>query len=300
MIILLSFHTVSALEIQSYKITATPVDGNYVENVVELTVFNNKEEDVSQGSLTLAKDADIIAITDSYGTLEYTNEKETEYQKVTFTFEIPITASETRVVTLQTKTYNIIQKEGYFEYLLVLVPSKEIISFTHLLRLEKGVDLYSTRAGKNNVIIPDANITETETNLLIEWQQELQEDVPAVFLVRFSQETGINYWKWFGIIVIVGSAGVGIGILGTKLHAKHRQNKALKATNLLNEREKAVLELIIKNPEIKQYDIIKQLGYTKSNMSKIIKRLELRGLVEVKKDGKVRILKIGEKIRKEL
>ncbi len=297
---ILCFHIVSALEIESYKITATPINGNYVENVVELTVFNNKETDLSQGSLTLAKDTEILSSSDSYGSLQYTVEEGPESKKVTFTFEIPIKSAEKRIVTLQTKTYNIIQKEGYFEYLLVLVPSKEIVSFTHLLRLEKDVDLYSTSAGKNNVIIPDANITETETNLLIEWQETLQEDVPAVFLVRFSQETGINYWKWFGIIVIVGSAGVGIGILGTKLHAKHRQNKALKATNLLNEREKAVLELIIRNPEIKQYEIIKQLGYTKSNMSKIIKRLELRGLVEVKKDGKVRILKIGEKIRKEL
>ena len=298
--LILCFHIVSALEIESYKITATPIDGNYVENVVELTIFNNKEGEVSQGSLTLAKDAEILAITDSYGPLQYTVEEETENKKLTFTFEIPIKGSEKRVVTLQTKTYNIIQKEGYFEYLLVLVPSKDIVSFTHILRLEKDVDLYSTSAGKNNVIIPDANITETETNLIIEWQQELQENVPAVFLVRFSQETGINYWKWFGIIIIIGSIGAVIGVVGTKVHAKYRQNRALKATNLLNEREKAVLERIIKNPEMKQYELIKQLGYTKSNMSKIIKRLELRGLVEVKRDGKVRILKIGEKIRKEL
>ncbi|MEK6867718.1 MAG: helix-turn-helix domain-containing protein, partial [Nanoarchaeota archaeon] len=298
--IVLCFHIVSALEIESYKITATPIDGNYVENVVELTVFNNKEAEVSQGSLTLAKDAEIIAIADSYGSLQYTVEEETENKKVTFTFEIPIKASEERVVTLQTKTYNIIQKEGYFEYLLVLVPSKDIVLFTHILRLEKDVDLYRTSAGKNNVIIPDANITETETNIIIEWKEELQEDTPTVFLVRFSQETGINYWKWFGVIIIIGGIGALIGIGGTKVHAKHRQNKALKATNLLNEREKAVLERIIRNPEIKQYELIKELGYTKSNMSKIIKRLELRGLVEVKKDGKVRILTVGEKIKKEL
>ena len=74
----------------------------------------------------------------------------------------------------------------------------------------------------------------------------------------------------------------------------------MKATNILNEREKAVLALIIKNPEIKQYEIIKQLGYTKSNMSKIIKRLEFRGLVTVKKEGKIRILTLGEKMKKGL
>ncbi len=295
----LCFHTVSALEIESYKITAAPIDGNYVENVIEFTIVNDKETVITEGTITVAVDAEINSISDSYGPVSYTTQKEDETQKLSFTFEIPVEPEAKRVITLQTKTYNIVQKEGYFEYILVIVPSKDIVSFTHILRLEKDVILYSTK-DKSYIIAPKANVTETDGNIFIEWRQRVQKEVPAIFLVRFSQETGINYWKWFWIIVIIGSMGVGIGIVGNKLSEKYKQNKALRATNILNEREKAVLNIIIKNPEVRQYEIVKQLGYTKSNMSKIVKRLELRGLVEVKKEGKIRILKMGEKIRKEL
>lgn len=298
LLLLLCFQIVSALEIQSYKITATPVNENSVENIIELTIVNDKETELTQGILTMAKDAEIITVSDSYGFLEYSITEETENKKLVFVFQMPVKEKETRVIQLRTKTYNLVQKEGYFEYLLVLVPSKNVGAFTHILRLEKDAELY--RSHENVIIVPDANVTETDTNLIIEWKKTLEKDTPAIFLVRFSQETGINYWKWFGIIIIIGGLGAGIGIAGNVLYTKHRQNKALKATNLLNEREKGVLERVIKNPEIKQYELIKQLGYTKSNMSKIIKRLEFRGLVEVKKDGKVRILSLGEKIKKEL
>ena len=298
-ILFLSFQTVSAIEIESYKISATPVDGNYVENIIEVTLLNNKETSVTQGSLNLAKDAELTAISDSYGYLSYITEQEEENQKITFMFDIPVQQNEKRVLTLQTKTYNLVQKEGYFEYLLIFVPSKDIASFTNVLRLDKNAELYSTKEG-NYILVPEANITETETNIIIEWNQMLQKEVPAIFLVRFSQETGINYWKWFGIIVITAAIGAGLGILGNKLYGKHKQAKALKATNILNEREKAVLSLIIKNSNIKQSELVKQLGYTKSNMSKIIKRLEFRGLIEVKKEGKIRILNVGETIKKQL
>lgn len=305
-----SFHFVSAMEIDGYKIIASPVttnlNGNYVENIVELTIINDKETALTQGTLSFAKDADIEGISDSYGNLQYTSEQNTDSQRILFTFTIPIKPEEKRILTIKTRTYNVIQKQGYFEYLLVIVPSKDISSFIHILKLDKEVTLYSTTKSQEDIlqqeyiIIPDATITETEKNIIIEWDTVLKKDTPSVFLVRFHQENGINYWKLFGFGFIILFCGVIFGVVGNKLFILYRQKKALKATNILNEREKAVLELIIKNPEIRQSELVKQLGYTKSNVSKIIKRLFLRGLVEVKKDGKMRILNLGEKLKNEL
>lgn len=305
-LVILSFHSVSALEIESYKITAEPVNGNYVENIIELTLSNDKESAVSQGTLTFAKDAEVQSIADSYGQLTYATEQNTDSQKVSFTFTIPIKSGEKRVLTIKTQTYNIIQKQGYFEYLLVIVPPKDIPSFVHILKLDKDAELSAAAQGfeeaeeKDVVLVPDAFVTETDQNMVIEWDVSLQKNVPTVFLARFYQETGTNYWKWFGIGVIVLASGALFGVVGNKFYTQYKQNKALNATNILNEREKAVLNLIIKNPEIKQYEVVKQLGYTKSNMSKIMKRLELRGLIAVKKEGKVRILNIGEQMKKQM
>ena len=296
-LVILSFQIVSAMEISSYKITATPVNGNYVENIIELTIKNDKEIPLINGTFTLAKDAEVINIADSYGAVQYTTETDIENQKLMFTFTIPVQSNETRVLTLQTKTYNIVLKQGYFEYLLVVVPSKTIPSFVHILKLDKEVQLYS--AEKDYIIIPDAIVTETDRNIIIEWDTQLEKQHPGVFLVRFYQETGIDYWKWGSIFFITLCIGVIVGIASSKGYVYYKQQKALKATNILNEREKAVLKCIIKSPEIKQYEVIKLLGYTKSNMSKIVKRLELRNLIEVKKEGKVRILNIGQKLKKQ-
>ena len=162
--------------------------------------------------------------------------------------------------------------------------------------------LYSTAKEEEEdyLIVPDATVSETSDNIVLEWQSTLTKDTPSIFLVRFAQETGVNYWKWTAILLLTIVFGAGLGIGAQHVYAYRKQQKALKATNILNEREKAVLELIIKNPEMKQYEIVKQLGYTKSNMSKIIKRLEFRGLVAVKKEGKIRILTLGEKMKKEV
>jgi uncharacterized membrane protein len=293
--ILLSFHIVSALEIDSYKITSTP-NGEEVHNIIELTITNDNPISLTEGSLTFALDTKITAVKDSFGPLEYTTKIDEEKQKVTFIFTTPIDTEESRVITLETTTYNIVQKEGYFEYLLVLVPTKEIHSFTHILKLENNGALREDQY----LIVPDAQITENENTLFVEWATTLEEDTPTIFLVRFDQEIGTNWWKIFGITILLLATGILIGILTNTAWTRHKKQKALKAAKILNIREHAVLEYIIKNGPKKQYELVKKLNYTKSNMSKILKRLEMRGLIAVKKEGKVRIISVGEKISKEL
>jgi hypothetical protein len=188
-----------------------------------------------------------------------------------------------------------VQKEGYFEYLLVIVPSKDIDSFTHTLKLPSDVVLDE----EGLIIVPDARVIQTEQYTFIEWDVALQQNVPAVFLARFDQKS-INWWKWTSTVMILVGFGVLVGVGGNKFFADRRKKKALKMTNILNLREKAVIDEVIRNPGIKQYELVKKLGYTKSNMSKILKRLELRELLTIKKEGKVRILTIGEKLEKEL
>ncbi|PIN79095.1 hypothetical protein COV16_05085 [Candidatus Woesearchaeota archaeon CG10_big_fil_rev_8_21_14_0_10_34_8] len=293
--ILLSFQLVSALDIQSYKITSTPINGDYVDNIIELTIANDKSIKLTTGTLNFAVDAEILSIRDSYGNLQYVITEQADKQEVDFSFTTPIDSSETRVLTINTRTYNIVHKEGYFEYLLVIVPAKDINYFTHILKLSNDVNLNA-----ESIIIPDAVIEETEEYILIEWNTDLKADNPTVFLTRFDQKQGINWWKWTAIVLISVILGIVLGITSNKLYIKYKQKKALKATNILNVREKAVLDHIIKNPSIKQYELVRALGYTKSNMSKILKRLEFRGLVKVKKYGKVRVLEVGDKLKRQL
>ena len=77
--LLLSFQIVSAFEIESYKITATP-STNSVTNSIELTIYNTKTTALTQGTLHLAKDAKIENIRDSYGTLDYSVTHQVEWE----------------------------------------------------------------------------------------------------------------------------------------------------------------------------------------------------------------------------
>ena len=229
---LLSFQIVSALEIESYKITATP-SGDSVANSIELTIHNTKTTALTQGTLHLAKDAEIERIRDSYGTLDYSVTEEEKDTTVSFTFSIPVEPNEDRVVTLETTTHNVVQKEGYFEYLLVIVPSTDIESFIHIVKLDKDVVLYSTAKnntplkdeGEDYLIVPDATVSETSDNIVIQWQSSLTKDTPAVFLVRFAQETGINYWKWTAIFLLILLLGIGIGIGVQHVYLYRKQQK---------------------------------------------------------------------------
>jgi uncharacterized membrane protein len=297
--LILSFHMVSALEIESYKITTTPTDDNTAFNIIELTVYNDKETSLTEGSLNVAKDAQIHEIRDSYGVLKYTTKIKEEKQKLSFTFTTPINAQESRVITIETTTTNIVQRQGYFEYLLVLVPTKEITSFTHILKLKNDASLYSM-SEKQSLVIPSASITETEEEIFIEWKTPLAANDPTIFLARFDQDIGTNWWRVFGIIILALLVGILIGISVHKIHIQHKKRKALNAAKILNIREQAVIEYIIKNGSTKQSELVRKLDYTKSNMSKILKRLELRELIMVKKEGKVRIISVGDKIGKNL
>lgn len=291
---------VCGAEVLSYKITTEPASETTVENLIELTVYNENTELLSSGSLNIARDTEVLSVKDSYGALEYTVYYTDDVQKVSFQFTKPLESTETRILTIETRSSNLIHREGYFEYLLVLIPAKDVPSFVHIFKLPKTAELISTEQGQDYLVVPSATITETDEYLLIEWREALHKDTPNIFLVRFNQPQNIDYWKWFGIVVLAILFGTVLGIIGNTIYRSYREKKALNATKILNEREKAVLQHVIKNPEVKQTELVRQLGYTKSNMSKILKRLEFRGLINVKKEGKIRSVTIGEQFKKNM
>ncbi len=297
-LLLCNFHLVFGLEITSYSIVAAPKNG-VVENVIEITVYNNDTIAIDKGTLNFAIDTEINNIQDSYGHLKYTPWISDEKQKINFTFTVPIKIGETRILTMQTTTHNIIEKSGYFEYILVLVPTQNIESFTHILLLENDASLYLLFKEGTYLLVPDATVSKTEDSIIIEWKTKLSAHSPSIFLARFNQDRGTRWWLLMIIILSALLFGIIVGVIGNAAIRKYKQKKVLNAAKLMNIKEKAVLEYVITNVYVKQYDLTKKLNYTKSNISKIIKRLELRGLVEVKRDGKVKIISIGEKIKNE-
>jgi uncharacterized membrane protein len=107
-----------------------------------------------------------------------------------------------------------------------------------------------------------------------------------VFLVRYRAEK-TNYLRLVLLFLTTSLVLAALGVLGNRALKAHRRRKALEALKILNERERRVLEEIIKENGIKQYVLLERLGYTKSSLSKILSKLQARGLIKKKKIGKI-------------
>jgi len=283
---------VNALDVDSYKIIARPVDLEYVENIVEIGLYNDGDVSVNNSEINLAIDSEIISLMDSYGELSYSIEKGDKL-RLKFDFSVPIEAGSSRTLIIKTETSsNLFDKGNYFEYVVVLNPSSSIDDFEHVLLLPKDIFLYVE--GDVQLVVPDAEISVLDEGLQIKWDMEIDES--TVFLARFKQTEGVNYFYYVLGVVLVLVIGVLIGYVFNWLYYSKKKKDALKAADILNEREKAVLRLVIEKPGIKNSEVRKELEYTKSSLSKIVSKLEFRGLIKSKKFGKIKELYLGERM----
>ena len=82
-----------------------------------------------------------------------------------------------------------------------------------------------------------------------------------------------------------------------EINSKINKEKILKTLNILNEKEKNIVEYVLNHEGCLQSDVQKETGYTKSNLTKIIHKLEFRALIKKKNLGKINRLYLGEKIK---
>jgi hypothetical protein len=280
-----------AIEYRSYKIIAEAGDGVVSEELV-ITLLNDGPGELVAGTVSVPRGSEILSVRDSYGELEYTASGEKEL-RIDFSFGIPVETDGERLVIINLLTDSLVtQKEGYFEYLLVLTPKRDISDFEHVLRLPEGARLYSPKESFS-LVVPEAEEILDDGTII--WRVNMQANMPEVFLARYRTETS-DAWRGVALVLLSAFTLVVFGISVKKTMSALQKRKTINSLNILNERERRVLEEIIKNEGIKQYELLEKLEYTKASLSKILTRLEARGLVRKKKFGKVNRLYPGEKL----
>jgi uncharacterized membrane protein len=279
-----------AVEYRSYKIIAEVTEDAVSEELV-ITLLNDGSGELTSGTVSVPEGSEILSVRDSYGELTYTASSNRGI-KIDFSFDVPVKQGEERIVIINLFTDSLVtKKDGYFEYLLVLTPKSDIPDFEHVLKLPSDAELYSPKESFS-LIVPEGGVAEDGT---ITWKVKLYANMPEVFLARYRTDDSDN-WRtvllvFFGIFAVIVS-----GILVKRAITVRQQKKTLDSLSILNERERRVLEVIVKKEGIKQYELLDELGYTKASLSKILTRLEARGLVRKKKFGKVNRLYPGEKL----
>lgn len=282
-----------AAEFKSYKIIAE-IEGDTVNKDFVITLFNDAETELKSATISAPLDSEIIFVRDSYGDLPYKISREQNI-KINFNFTTPLKPKEERLVLIKLSTKSLVtKKEGYFEYLLVFTPKQDIADFEHVLKLPKDAKLYSP-GGEFRMVIPEAELSEQYPTPALVWKAQLKASNPEVFLVRYKTNRDALRKVGFSLalILVAGALLFGLG----KVRGKYQKRKTLESLKILNERERRVLEEIVNNEGIKQYELLAKLEYTKSSLSKILARLEARGLIRKKKIGKVNRWYAGEKLR---
>ncbi|MBI5253423.1 MAG: MarR family transcriptional regulator [Euryarchaeota archaeon] len=282
-----------AAEFKSYKIVAE-VEGDTVNKDFVITLFNDAEIELKAATISAPLDSEIIFVRDSYGDLPYKIFRERNI-KIIFNFTTPLKPKEERLLLVKLSTKSLVtKKEDYFEYLLVFTPKQDIADFEHVLKLPKDAKLYSPGGGFQ-MVIPEAELSKQYPTPTLVWKAQLKQNNPEVFLVRYKTEEGDALRKIGFSLALILVAGVLLFSLG-KAKEKYQKRRTLESLKILNERERRVLEEIISSEGIKQYELLAKLEYTKSSLSKILARLEARGLIRKKKIGKVNRWYAGERL----
>jgi len=100
--------------------------------------------------------------------------------------------------------------------------------------------------------------------------------------------------------LILGIAVAGFAIGAASLWALHGEGKRAKADILLplfHKEERAVMEVLLRKKEAPQAQIRMETGMNKVRLSRTLKRMEEKGLVEIVKGGKINFVRLGKKVR---
>jgi uncharacterized membrane protein len=283
-VFILSLPTAVALEFESYQITTEVEDLTTKEDYI-LTLRNTGDKELRSFFITFPLDAEVLSVRDSYGDLTYTTARDRSLT-LSFDFAPSIKPGEKRLLFISIVTKSRVTWKGdYYEYLLVLTPRQDLPDFELVLKLPSGANLYAPREGFK-VLVPEAQFVEGYSTPPRCWKIERKAANPEVFLVRYRAGKGSMLRT---IIMALGALGAlaALTLIARKALVIRQRRRALGALKILNEREKRILEEIIKNDGIKQYTLLEKLDYTKSSLSKILAKLEARGLIRKKKIGKI-------------
>ncbi|HDJ96649.1 MAG TPA: winged helix-turn-helix transcriptional regulator [Candidatus Aenigmarchaeota archaeon] len=235
----------------------------------------------------------MVYVKDVYSNLNFEIERN-EKAKLMINFSIPIKPKEARLLMFKYKTRERIKPRGNFnEYLLVFMPKQDIQDFELILKLPRNSELYSSKGFE--VVVPKANLSVLEGRPILKWKTSIQANHPQIFLVRFRSKPNFDFLILVSILILAVTL-VPTYKFGSKVWKTYRKIRRLSMLKILNERERRVLEEIIKKEGITQLELMHKLGFSKASLSKILSRLELRGLVKKKRWGKMNKLYLGEKL----
>lgn len=191
------------------------------------------------------------------------------------TLHISLQKGESAYVFPEYYSWDIIHKEGA-EWWLYLPPN------------EAGVTVLMPEGAVISYMVTDSpfpQISEEERKITLFWD-ELSDEVYIYYEVSLDGQPAAT-WTWGVVPGLVGAAGVVLymsrNLLKRKKYKAAPLNKAV--LSILNEREIQVVEYLHERGRSRQIKISRACGIPKTSLSKLLIRMEKRGIIKREKDG---------------
>jgi len=266
---------------RDYTISIAPdYQGNAIEEV-SFTVVNLKGN-ISAVEYAIAAMPSQVRVYDDEGELEVFIEDSTlvvplrkklqagESQRLRFVFTLPEVVSSYRGDNILTMSY---------------VPEVRVVNFTFMVKLPKGSILVSEQRGAGEAIAavyptPERILTDGE-HIIVRWKK--WELLPRESFRIFVMYTTVEQEKRSGYALAL--VGLALGAALTYAYFAYQkkkqgveQSKVVKL--VLREDEQKIYDLLAEKGEILQEEIVKQTGFSKAKVSKLVRNLEEKGIIK--------------------
>jgi len=261
-LVLLLAVSVSAQNFQDYNIKFVPVDEG-IEESITLTFIPN----IEINSISYDLEQSMNKVFASSG-----ENSDFEVKDNTITIKDSFKPSEAKKINIKFITEDLVQNIGKTNVFSFKFHPPESLDLKVDFLLPKSYSISEIDPAISPT--PDS-ITTDGREILVTWEfQDLNDSVNFILLYERENSSTILL---FIIILLVIILLVFFILLGKK---QHKSQKILKGT--LSHDEKKIIEFLAEDESRTQKDIVILTGFSKAKISKLVRRLEERGVIEKK------------------
>ncbi|HDH91510.1 MAG TPA: winged helix-turn-helix transcriptional regulator [Candidatus Aenigmarchaeota archaeon] len=172
---------------------------------------------------------------------------------------------------------------------------KDIDSIFVSVKLPEGMALVNKNISERVLFPENSTILSDGRHIIVSWKlSDLRKDQPLIFQIIYEPLTPTKTFFPLSHLIILGIAIASISFLIFYFYYLRKPKELV--LSVLDDFERRVLNSIIEaGGEIKQKKVVKATNLSKAKVSRVVKSLEKRGLIEVKRVGRTNLLKLVKK-----
>lgn len=290
MVIMLSLPGAGAISytFTQYSMGVEVGEGGDLKETITFTIKNTGEEPFSEVEYSPASSPQSLEVTDSQGALNHS----LEGSKVVFSFREPLEGGESREVSIEYRLEDFVAEYQNSKILTFsYIPQANISNLAIRVALPPGSTLTSevNEKGKSfSAVYPTPEGISTDgRRVIISWKKDKlnPQESFRIFVMYSPVEGESSYIPWLLL-------GLALGAGATYL--KFRDRKEI-AHLVLGEEEREVYDILLeRDGSVRQDEVVKLTGHSKAKVSKLVRKLESKGVIEKEPYQKTNRLKLKE------